>query len=55
MDPWMYRVTAAKLKGGEVVRNGLHCDTLARDREIVDLLADETIGRIVITRMEKPE
>jgi hypothetical protein len=37
---------------GEVVRNGLHLDEAARDEEIADLLADESIGRIVLTRLE---
>jgi hypothetical protein len=37
---------------GEVVRNGLHADERARDEELSFLLADESIGRIVLTRLE---
>lgn len=51
----MFRVTAALHRTGAVVRNGLHADAEARDREILELLADESIGQITITRLEKPE
>lgn len=37
---------------GAVVSSGLHFDEKARDEEIAWLLADETIGRIVVTRLE---
>lgn len=39
---------------GAVVRNGLHADDVARDEELACLLADDTIGRIVLTRVERP-